>query len=72
MPKSTKRKTAGRRREGKALRVVLGASVKPDTRRQMMRWTAHARRSDKKANVGRVLDKLVADSKRAYFCPIEF
>jgi len=69
MSKISKAKGPGRRREGKDLRVVLGASVRPDTRRQVLKWTAEARRWLPEANPGRVLDMLVEFGRSKRFRP---
>ncbi len=69
MAKISKAKGPGRRREGKALRVVLGASVRPDTRRQILKWTAESRRRIPESNPGRVLDSLVEFGRSMKFWP---
>jgi hypothetical protein len=71
--KFKKVRPAHRPREEKQLRVLVGASVRAVTRRQLEQWTKAGRIEpgfyNGKYHVGRVLDELVGFGRRRGFRP---
>ena len=63
--KTFRKSNVGRKREGKECRQVIGASVRADTKRELVRITEGGRRRlGPDWNIGRTLDELMAFARR--------
>ena len=68
--KTFRKSNAGRKREGKECREVVGASVKATTKRELVRMTEGGRRRfGRDWNIGRTLDDLIAFADRHDWSP---